>query len=143
MSYLIGYWPATAIFISLLACNWYWLDASRSARRCVPGSLEQFKHKRATRMLRWPGFSLWPYLLVDVALDIPHVPTWAKATNAAFFLLGIWITKKQWELLRQQIDDDEDDWWNKAKRGGKRAWQTAKKVAQVKVPMPVPAPTGA
>lgn len=130
--------------VCLLVSNLAWHSAGHAYRRAVPGSLHQADAAIRRRRWRWPGFMFWPYLVagwpVTIARDFNRQSYVWFAIDSLLFLLAIKWTAEDWRKLRKELAEDEDDWLNRGKRAGKRAWSRVKSSASIGMPVPVGSP---
>lgn len=111
---------ATAV---LLGC--YWLRRWHGLKRLlsVPGSLQHAYHSALRRRYRWPGFAFWPLLTVsnlNGAFFAPDSNLFVQGFNLVMAFVSILYTRWAWKWLLEELAEDEDDPWNKGKRGLKR-----------------------
>jgi hypothetical protein len=79
----------------------------------------------------------WPIFLIGVIPDYQTDSGWLLLFHLASTVAGISLTRDDIRELRRQLAEDEDDWWNRAKRGVRRAWASAKQKAASLTPSPV------
>lgn len=135
-------WIPTTLSLVLFAVNYQWWMDTRSMKRTVPGSLPHLYFKRRCRMLRYPGFAFWPtnvFLNLWWMVNDASGPV-SRGFHLLFAAVGVWMVCVEWKVLIEQIeDDDDDDPWNKAKAGMKKAANAVKKAAASLAPGPAPA----
>lgn len=133
--------------VVLLVANNVWYVWGRRYQAAVPGSLQQERASAMRRKWRWPGFGFWvkqaawwPYYVAKDVSEGDYV--WAGVNVALGFVL-FFLLRTDWRKLRRELEEDEDDWFNKMKKSGKRAWNRAKQAASSIVIGPVPVGAGA
>lgn len=135
-----------AIF-PLLAADWAWDRWSRRYRWCVKGSLEQAWAGAMRRRWRWWGFSFWPVIEFRWASHVGEAVAGGHALPASLLLLMLAVNtlvlRDKWRRLKRELDEDDEDWFNRGKRGARRLWSRAKQAAASAASGPAPAGAGA
>lgn len=141
---LVLYW-LPVIGLGLMVANWEWDKWGRRAQRAVPGSLPHFEFLRRRRIWRWPGFMFWPAMVpgwTQLFAEAVAEASWWAGMWGAFLLLALFAGRSDWRKFRRELEEDEDDWWNRGKRLGKRLWKAARSARIAPVRLPAPTPTG-
>lgn len=128
----------------LLVTHWLWRGATTNYKASVPGSLVQYHWKIVCRRWRYPGFFFWPWLAFHNLFDLlfnSHGIFFLTGMSAFMTVACLFFTVRFWKELKKQIEDDEDDPWNKMRRGFKKlARKAARVVAGIGAALPSPSP---
>ena len=137
-------WPGRYLGLALMVANWTWYKWGNRYERAVPGSLEQ-EHCRAKRRLwRWPGFLFIPMCLPNwMRIFVESFGHWYFFVGAILAVLMPFALRVDWRRFRREIEEDEDDWWNKAGRAGRRLAKRARAAAASLAAGPAAAPSPA
>lgn len=139
------FWGFNASWMCLLVCSIQWSKWGRVYRMTVPGSLERHHAARQRRIFRWPGF----------LYNAPSLGWWCWALTSSFgtwwtmlvapLLLLMWSSARDdWRRLKRELAEDDEDPFNRGKRGLARAWGRAKAAASSLAPSPaLPGAAGA
>lgn len=127
------------IGIGLMVANWEWGKWGNRAKRAVPGSLPHFEFLRRRRIWRWPGFMFWPVVLpgwTRMFAEEAAEASWWAGMWGAFLLVAFFAVRSDWRKFRRELEEDEDDWFNKGKRKLRRLARDARRSLTVRVPRP-------
>ena len=136
----------SSIGLGLMFAHWEWDKWGGRARRAVPGSLFHAEALRRRRIWRWPGFLFWPFAapgwVSQFSESVLSGSGWAVLWGVLLIACAFSFRLDLQKLRRELEEEDEDDWFNKGKRLGKRLWKAARSVRIAPVRLPAPAPAG-
>lgn len=132
-------WWLIVFEVPLVVCRMFWDRANVLYNYTIPGSLERTAAAHVRRVWRWPGGLAYLYMTVlNTVLDAPNMHSWWGLVFLPMDLVFAAVALLDLHQLRKELREDDNDWWNKTKRGTRKALRSAVRALKPRVPVSVP-----